>query len=71
MGIFNIIVGCCTILSTVISIITLKTVKDIKNDINPTNKGDHNKMGTNTNSGDVGGDLYQNTVGRDQHNEFK
>lgn len=71
MTVFTIIVGCCTILSTIISLITLKNVYDIKNNINTTNRGDHNKIGTTTNTGKVGGNLSQNTVSGDQYNEFK
>jgi hypothetical protein len=71
MNIFEVIVGCSTILSAIISVITLKTVHDIKIDVNLSNKGNHNKQGANTNTGTVGGNLNQNNVGRDQYNKIK
>lgn len=71
MHIFEVIVGCSTILSAIISVITLKTVHDIKIDVNLSNKGNNNKQGTNTNTGPVGGNLNQNNVGRDQYNNIK
>lgn len=70
MSIFEVIVGCSTILSAIISVVTLKTVHDINNKVNLSNKGNQNKQGMNTNTGTVGGNLNQNNVGRDQYNEL-
>jgi len=66
MGLFDIAVGICTIISTVISVFTLKAVSDISHNTKITNSGKNNRTNVTDNSGSAGGDIIQNTVGGDQ-----